>query len=59
LTIYGEGGAGNFTTVSFQIANANNVIGITLPNTRHFTPERPNFVTKQILKIFGSIMTSI
>jgi hypothetical protein len=35
---------------------ANNVTGITLPNTGHFIPEeRSNFVTKQILKFFGDV----
>jgi len=52
LTIGGEGAIGNFTTLSFQKV-ANNVTGITLPNTGHFIPEeRPNFVTKQILDFF-------
>ena len=46
------GGFGNLTTTSFQKV-ANNVTGITLPNTGHFIPsERPNFVTKQILEFF-------
>jgi pimeloyl-ACP methyl ester carboxylesterase len=55
LTIGGEAGVGNFTTISFQMV-ANNVSGITLPNTGHFIPEeRPNFVTKQILKFFGEV----
>jgi pimeloyl-ACP methyl ester carboxylesterase len=50
LTIGGEAGIGNFTTISFQKV-ANNVTGITLPNTGHFIPEeRPNFLTKQILE---------
>jgi pimeloyl-ACP methyl ester carboxylesterase len=49
LTIGGEAAIGNFTTTSFQRV-ANNVTGITLPNTGHFIPEeRPNFLTKQIL----------
>jgi pimeloyl-ACP methyl ester carboxylesterase len=52
LTIGGEAGIGNFTTTSFQKV-ANNVTGITLPNTGHFIPEeRPNFVIKQILDFF-------
>ena len=52
LTIGGEAGFGNLTTTSFQKV-ANNVTGITLPNTGHFIPsERPNFVTKQILEFF-------
>ena len=52
LTIGGEAGIGNFTTASFQKV-ANNVTGITLPNTGHFIPEeRPNFLTKQILEFF-------
>jgi pimeloyl-ACP methyl ester carboxylesterase len=54
LTIGGEAAIGNFTTTSFQKV-ANNVTGITLPNTGHFIPEeRPNFLTKQILKFFGN-----
>jgi pimeloyl-ACP methyl ester carboxylesterase len=54
LTIGGEAVIGNFTTTSFQKV-ANNVTGITLPNTGHFIPEeRPNFLTKQILKFFGN-----
>ncbi|MGB9169294.1 MAG: alpha/beta hydrolase [Nitrososphaeraceae archaeon] len=52
LTIGGEAGVGNLTTISFQKV-ANNVTGITLPNTGHFIPEeRPNFLTKQILEFF-------
>ena len=52
LTIGGETGFGKLTTTSFQKV-ANNVTGITLPNTGHFIPEeRPNFVTKQILEFF-------
>jgi pimeloyl-ACP methyl ester carboxylesterase len=52
LTIGGEADIGNFTTTSFQRV-ANNVTGITLPNTGHFIPEeRPNFLTKQILDFF-------
>jgi hypothetical protein len=51
-TIGGETGLGNLTTSSFQQV-ANNVTGITLKNTGHFIPEeRPNFLTKQILKFF-------
>jgi pimeloyl-ACP methyl ester carboxylesterase len=52
LTIGGEAGLGNLTTTSFQKV-ANNVTGMTLPNTGHFIPEeRPNFLTKQILEFF-------
>jgi pimeloyl-ACP methyl ester carboxylesterase len=52
LTIGGEAAIGNFTTITFQKV-ANNVTGITLPNTGHFIPEeRPNFLTKQILNFF-------
>jgi pimeloyl-ACP methyl ester carboxylesterase len=52
LTIGGEAGLGNLTTASFQKV-ANNVTGITLPNTGHFIPEeRPNFLAKQILEFF-------
>ncbi|HYZ96662.1 MAG TPA: alpha/beta hydrolase [Nitrososphaeraceae archaeon] len=52
LTIGGEAGIGNLTTASFQKV-ANNVTGITLPNTGHFIPEeRPNFLAKQILGFF-------
>jgi pimeloyl-ACP methyl ester carboxylesterase len=52
LTIGGEAALGNLTTYSFQKV-ANNVTGITLPNTGHFIPEeRPNFLTKQILEFF-------
>ena len=52
LTIAGEAGVGNLTITSFQMV-ANNVTGITLPNTGHFIPEeRPNFLTKQILEFF-------
>ncbi len=52
MTIGGETGFGNLTTTSFQKV-ANNVTGMTLPNTGHFIPEeRPNFVTKQILEFF-------
>ena len=52
LAIGGEAGLGNLTTSSFHKV-ANNVTGITLPNTGHFIPEeRPNFLTKQILEFF-------
>jgi pimeloyl-ACP methyl ester carboxylesterase len=52
LTIGGEAAIGNFTTASFQKV-ANNVTGITLPNTGHFIPEeRPNFLIKQIIDFF-------
>ena len=52
LTIGGEAGVGNVTISSFQKV-ANNVTGITLPNTGHFIPEeRPYFLTKQILDFF-------
>jgi pimeloyl-ACP methyl ester carboxylesterase len=52
LIIGGEAALGNLTTASFQKV-ANNVTGITLPNTGHFIPEeRSNFVTKQILEFF-------
>ena len=52
LTLGGEAAVGNFTTTSFKKV-ANNVTGITLPNTGHFIPEeRPNFLTKQILDFF-------
>ena len=52
LIISGEAGVGNLTISSFQKV-ANNVTGITLPNTGHFIPEeRPNFLTKQILEFF-------
>jgi pimeloyl-ACP methyl ester carboxylesterase len=52
LTIGGEAGVGNLTTTSFQKV-ANNVTGMTLPNTGHFIPEeKPNFLTKQILDFF-------
>ena len=54
LTIGGEAGLGNLTTSSFQKV-ANNVIGMTLPNTGHFIPEeRPNFLIKQILLSFSN-----
>jgi pimeloyl-ACP methyl ester carboxylesterase len=52
LTIGGEAALGNLTTTLFQKV-ANNVTGMTLPNTGHFIPEeRPNFLTKQILEFF-------
>ena len=52
LTIGGEAGVGNITISSFQKV-ANNVTGITLPNTGHFIPEeRPYFLTKQLLDFF-------
>ena len=52
LTIGGEAGLGNLTTISFQKVG-NNVTGIALPYTGHFIPEeRPNFLIKQILKFF-------
>ena len=52
LTIGGEASLGNLVTTSFQKV-ANNVTGITLPNTGHFIPEeRPNFLAKQILEFF-------
>jgi pimeloyl-ACP methyl ester carboxylesterase len=53
LTIGGEAGTGNATTTSFQKV-ANNVTGMTLPNTGHFIPEeRPNFLITQILDFFN------
>ena len=52
LTIGGEAGVGKLTTTSFQKV-ANNVTGITLPNTGHFiAEERPNYLIKQILEFF-------
>jgi pimeloyl-ACP methyl ester carboxylesterase len=49
LAVGGEAAIGNFTTTTFQKV-ANNVTGITLPNTGHFIPEeRPNLLIKQIL----------
>jgi pimeloyl-ACP methyl ester carboxylesterase len=52
LTIGGEAGIGNFTTTSFQMV-ANNVTGITIPNTGHFIPEeRPNIVTNLMFDFF-------
>ncbi len=52
MTIGGEVAIGNYTTTTFQKV-ANNVTGITLPNTGHFIPEeRPNFLTRQILDFF-------
>ena len=56
LTIGGEAAIGNFTTASFQMV-ANNVTGITLPNTGHFIPEeRPNFLIKQITLVITGIV---
>jgi pimeloyl-ACP methyl ester carboxylesterase len=55
LTIGGEAGVGNFTTTTFQMV-ANNVTGITLPNTGHFIPEeRPNVLIKYILEFLNRI----
>jgi pimeloyl-ACP methyl ester carboxylesterase len=52
LAIGGEAAIGNYTAITFQQV-ANNVTGITLPNTGHFIPEeRPNFLIKQILEFF-------
>jgi pimeloyl-ACP methyl ester carboxylesterase len=52
LTIGGEAGIGNSTTTTFQKV-ANNVTGLTLPNTGHFIPEeRPNILTNLILDFF-------
>jgi pimeloyl-ACP methyl ester carboxylesterase len=52
LTIGGDAAIGNNTTTSFQKV-ANNITGMTLPNTGHFIPEeRPDFLTKQILDFF-------
>ena len=52
LTIGGEAGLGNLTIASIQKV-ANNVTGMTLPNTGHFIPEeRPTFLTKQIIEFF-------
>ena len=52
LTIGGEAALGNLTITSFQKV-ANNVTGITLPNTGHFIPEeRPNFLIKHIIEFF-------
>ena len=52
LSVGGEKAIGNLTTTSFQKV-ANNVTGMTLPNTGHFIPEeRPNFLTKEILGFF-------
>jgi len=52
LTIGGESSVGNYTETTFQQV-ANNVTGITLPNTGHYIPEeRPNFLVKQILEFF-------
>ena len=58
LTIGGEAAIGNFTTTSFQKV-ANNVTGITLPNTGHFIlKERPSFLTKQVLDFFNNSFLS-
>ena len=52
LIIGGEASLGNLVTTSFEKV-ANNVTGITLPNTGRFIlEERPNFLTKQILDFF-------
>ncbi len=52
LTIGGEAALGNLTTNSFQKV-ANNITGMTLPNTGPFIPEeKPNFLIKQILEFF-------
>ena len=52
LIIGGEASLGNLVTTSFEKV-ANNVTGITLPNTGRFILEgRPNFLTKQILDFF-------
>lgn len=49
LTIGGEQGIGNLTTTTFQMV-ANNVTGITFPNTGHFIPEEsPNLLVKEII----------
>ena len=54
LAIGGEAAIGNFTTTTFQMV-ANNVTGITLPNTGHFIPEeRPNLLVKEILKFLNA-----
>lgn len=53
LTIGGEQGIGNLTTITFQKV-ANNVTGITFPNTGHFIPEeRPNLLVKEMLKFLS------
>lgn len=49
LTIGGDAAIGNVTTTTFQRV-ANNVSGITLPNTGHFIPEeRPKVLVNHIL----------
>jgi len=54
LAIGGEAAIGNFTTTTFQMV-ANNVTGITFPNTGHFIPEeRPNLLVKEILKFLDA-----
>ena len=53
LAIGGEAAIGNFTTTTFQMV-ANNVTGITFPNTGHFIPEeRPNLLVKEMLKFLS------
>jgi len=55
LAIGGEAAIGNFTTTTFQMV-ANNVTGITFPNTGHFIPEeRPNLLVKEMLKFLSAI----
>ena len=52
LTIGGEAGFGNLTTTSFQ-KFANNVTGITLPNTGHFhSIRKTKFCYKTDTRIF-------
>ena len=52
LTIGGEAGFGNLTTTSFQ-KFANNVTGITLPNTGHFhSLRKTKFCYKTDTRIF-------
>lgn len=54
LTIGGEQGIGNLTTTTFQMV-ANNVTGITFPNTGHFIPEEsPNLLVKEILNFLSA-----
>ncbi|MDW0197731.1 MAG: alpha/beta hydrolase [Nitrososphaeraceae archaeon] len=54
LTIGGEQGIGNLTTATFQMV-ANNVTGITFPNTGHFIPEEsPNLLVKEILNFLSA-----
>ena len=54
LTIGREAGIGNFTTTSFKLV-ANNVTGITFPNTGHFIPEeRLNLLIKELLRFFSA-----